>query len=143
VSKIRVEKIAKFIKQRVSEIILRELHDPRVGFVTVTKVKVTGDLRNAQIYVSVLGSAADRSRTWHALQQARGYVQRAIADELDTYATPEIEFRYDESIEGSIRVSRIVDEAVAESRPPLPTPRRADADGEVDEEDVEDEESED
>ena len=126
--KIRAEKVAKFLKQRVSTMILRELQDPRLGFITVTKVKVANDLRSAVIYVSVLGTPADRNKSLRALEKARGFIQRVIADDLDTYTTPEIQFRYDESIEGAIRVSRIVDEAVAESRSATPrVPADADA----------------
>ncbi|MBI1852424.1 MAG: 30S ribosome-binding factor RbfA [Planctomycetes bacterium] len=137
---IRAEKVAKFIKQRISTIILRELHDPRVGFITVTKVKVTSDLKNALVFVSVLGSSAERSKSWHALEKARGFIQRAIADDLDTYTTPEIQFRYDESIEGAIRVSRIVDEALAESRPK--TQAETESDDETKNEEVVEDEAE-
>ncbi len=117
-SRIRTERIAKYIKHRASEIILHELMDPRIGFVTVTKVHVTDDLEQATIFVSILGSPADRNKSLRALDSARGFIQRELASALETRITPAIQFRYDESVEGSIRVSKLIDEAVAESRAP-------------------------
>lgn len=109
----KIERLKKVIIRKASDVILFELHDPRLGFVTLTKVDLGDDLRHAIIYYSIIGRDADRSKTSHALGAARGYVQNAIAGAMRTRVTPQIRFKYDESIEGSMRVSRLIDEAVA------------------------------
>jgi len=110
----RIERLKKVILRKASDVILYELHDPRLGFVTLSKVDLTDDLRYATIYYSVIGADADRSKTGHALEAARGYIQKEIARALQTRVTPHIRFKYDESIEGALRISRKIDEAVAE-----------------------------
>ncbi len=78
----RRERIERIIREEASSVILFELADPRIGFVTVTRVKVTGDLQSARIFVSVLGDEADRSITMKALARAATVVRRAIAPRL-------------------------------------------------------------
>ena len=95
----RIERLRKVILRKASDVILYELHDPRLGFVTLSKVDLTDDLRYATIYYSVIGADADRSKTSHALEAARGYIQKEIARALQTRVTPHIRFKYDESIE--------------------------------------------
>ena len=109
----KIERLRKVILRKASEVILYELHDPRLGFVTLSKVDLADDLRHAVIYYSVMGEDADRSKTSHALEAARGYIQKAIASALHTRVTPHIRFKFDESIEGAMRISRMIDEAVA------------------------------
>ena len=110
----RIERLRKVILRRASDVILYELHDPRLGFVTLSKVDLTDDLRYAVIYYSVIGDDADRSKTGHALETARGFIQKEIARILHTRVTPHIRFQYDASVEGVLRISRIIDQAVAE-----------------------------
>ena len=110
----KIERLKNVILRKASQVILYELHDPRLGFVTLTKVDLTDDLRHAVLYYSVIGADADRTKTDHALEAARGYVQKEIAGALKTRVTPHIQFRYDESIEGSLRISRLIDQAVAD-----------------------------
>ncbi len=110
----KTERLKKIILRKASDVILFELHDPRLGFVTLSKVDLTDDLKYATIYYSVMGDKADKSRTRHALDDARGYVQKAVASALKTRTAPQLRFRYDESIEGVLRISRIIDDAVAE-----------------------------
>ena len=110
----KTERIARAIQIVASETILYRLKDPRVSFITITKVKVTEDLRFATIYYSVLGDKSDRTKTEHMLTQARPYVQSAVAGALKTRVTPAISFEFDPSIEGSIRVSNLIDQARAE-----------------------------
>jgi ribosome-binding factor A len=105
---VRLEKLTQLVLRRASEVILYELNDPRLGFVTVTRVKLTGDLRHAVIYYSVVGTEADRSKTGHALEHARGHVQSEIARAMHTRVTPVVRFEFDESIAGSIRVSQLL-----------------------------------
>jgi ribosome-binding factor A len=107
---VRHEKLVSLVHRRASEVILYELKDPRLGFVTVTRVKLSRDLRHATVYWSVVGPASDRSKTARALDHARGFVQSEIAAALRTRVTPALAFEYDESVEGSVRVSRILDE---------------------------------
>jgi ribosome-binding factor A len=110
----KTERIARAIQMVASETILFRLKDPRVSFMTITKVKVTEDLRYATIYYSVLGDKADRTKTEHMLAQARPFVQSAVAGALRTRVTPSISFEFDPSVEGSIRVSHLIDQARAE-----------------------------
>jgi ribosome-binding factor A len=113
---VRLKRLSELVQRKASEVILYELKDPRMGFVTVTRVKLSGDLRHAIIYYSVVGSDADCSRTSHALDHAKGYVQSQIASALKTRVTPIIKFEFDKSVEGSVRVSQILSEiAVDES----------------------------
>jgi len=111
---VRLKRLSQLVQRRASEIVLYELKDPRMGFVTITRVKLSGDLRHAVIFYSVVGSDADRSRTEHALEHAQGYVQGQIASALKTRVTPIIRFEYDASVEGSVRVSRILSEIAEE-----------------------------
>ncbi len=110
----KIERLKNVILRKASQVILYELHDPRLGFVTLTKVDLSDDLRHAILYYSVMGPDADKSKTEHGLEAARGYVQKEIAGALKTRVAPQIQFRYDESIEGSLRISRLIDQAVAE-----------------------------
>ncbi len=107
---VRLEKLTQLVHRRASEVIVYELNDPRLGFVTISHVKLSGDLRHAVIYYSVVGTEGDRSKTEHALEHARGHVQSEIARAMHTRLTPIIRFEYDEGVAGSIRVSQLLDE---------------------------------
>ncbi|MHC5053712.1 MAG: 30S ribosome-binding factor RbfA [Planctomycetota bacterium] len=109
----RKERIARVIREEASRVILYELADPRIGFVTVTNVKVSGDLQTAKIFVSVLGTPGDRSKTMHALARATKVVRKAVAPRLKTRLIPSISFEFDESVEGAIRVQGLIKEARA------------------------------
>ena len=87
-----------------------ELRDPRIGFVTVTDVKTSSDLRHAVVYVSVLGSEAKREKTIAGLEAAHGVLQARIAAELRLKRTPQLAFEYDESVERGVRMSHLIDE---------------------------------
>jgi ribosome-binding factor A len=87
-----------------------ELQDPRIGFVTVTAVKTSPDLRNAQVHVSVLGSDEEKAETMKALQASHGVIQRAIASQLRMKRTPALHFVYDDSVERADRITRMLDE---------------------------------
>ena len=109
----RRERMARVIREEASRVILYELADPRIGFVTVTKVKVSGDLQSARVFVSVLGDRADRSKTMKALDRAARVVRRAVAPRLRTRLIPSISFEFDESVEGAFRVEGLIREARA------------------------------
>jgi ribosome-binding factor A len=106
----RVEKLREFIREEVSEILQRGAKDPRIGFVSVTDVELSSDLRHAKVYVSVLGSEQERARTMEALQHAVRFVRSELAKRLRTYHTPEIQFRLDTSIERGTRVLQLLRE---------------------------------
>jgi ribosome-binding factor A len=87
-----------------------ELKDPRIGFVTVTGVDTTADLRQARVYVSVLGSERKRENTMAGLESAHGVLQGRLANELRMKRTPQLAFEYDRSVEYGVRMSTLIDE---------------------------------
>ena len=87
-----------------------ELRDPRIGFVTVTGVETSPDLRQAQVFVSVLGSEKKREETLAGLEAAHGVLQGRIARELRMKRTPQLTFQYDDSVERGVRMSHLIDE---------------------------------
>ena len=89
---------------------IAELSDPRIGFVTVTSVETSPDLRAAKVHVSVLGSEQERADTMEGLRSSHGVLQSRIAAETRMKRTPTLSFRYDETIEQGMRISRLLDE---------------------------------
>jgi ribosome-binding factor A len=87
-----------------------ELRDPRIGFVTVTGVETSPDLRHARVFVSVLGSERKREKTLAGLEAAHGVLQARIAQELRLKRTPQLAFEYDPSVERGVRMSHLIDE---------------------------------
>lgn len=104
----RTRKVGIAIQKEFSEILQREVKDPRIGLVTVTRVKVTPDLRIANIYISIYGSAEERERTLQGLESAKGYIRSLFAKKLHIKFIPEIRFFHDKSIEEGIRISEVV-----------------------------------
>jgi ribosome-binding factor A len=98
VNDIRLQRLTEVIRQRVSRAILQEMKDPRIGFITVTQVKLAKDLTSAVIFWSIIGSDGDRSKAAHALEDARGFLQSAVAKEMGTRVTPRLSMRYDPSL---------------------------------------------
>ncbi|TCS79242.1 30S ribosome-binding factor RbfA [Pectinatus cerevisiiphilus] len=107
---VRVEKIQEQIKQEVSAIILRELKDPRIGFVTVTKVDVSSDLGNAKIYVSILGNKKQFADTWEGLRHSVGYIRQELAKRIRIRFIPEIAFYPDTTIQYSAHIQELINE---------------------------------
>jgi ribosome-binding factor A len=93
---------------------LRTLKDPRIGFVTVTGVQATRDLKHATVYVSVLGSESEQKRTLEGLQAAHGVLQAAVGRELRLRRTPVLAFEYDPSVERGVRLTQMIDELAPE-----------------------------
>jgi len=89
---------------------ISELSDPRIGFVTVTSVETSPDLRAAKVYVSVLGSEEERDATMTGLSSSHGVLQSKIAAETRMKRTPTLSFHYDETVEQGMRISRLLDE---------------------------------
>jgi ribosome-binding factor A len=94
-----------------------ELADPRVGFVTVTGVETSPDLRTAKVFVSVLGDSTERDDTLVALRSSHGVIQKRIAAEMRMKRTPTLTFHYDDTIEKGVRISRLLDEGAGEIGP--------------------------
>ena len=94
----------------LSDAIGKDLKDPRIGFVTVTGVKTSPDLRHARVYVSVLGTDTERQSSIDGLHSAHGFLQRRLADELTLKHTPSLSFHYDASVDRGMRISSLVDE---------------------------------
>jgi ribosome-binding factor A len=93
---------------------IAELSDPRIGFVTVTSVETSPDLRAAKVFVSVLGSEEERQATIAGLESSHGVIQSRIAAETRMKRTPTLSFRYDETVEQGMRISRLLDEGEEE-----------------------------
>ena len=91
-----------------------ELKDPRIGFVTLTGVETTRDLRHATVFVSVLGSERKRERTLAGLEAAHGVLQGRLAKELRMKRTPQLTFQYDPSVAEGVRMSKLIDELVSD-----------------------------
>jgi ribosome-binding factor A len=105
----RLLRINESIRETLSSVITSEgLKDPRVGFVTVTGVKATSDLRHAKVYVSVLGKQAERDRTMAALEASHGFLQARLNEELHMKRTPQLEFVYDETLDNALRIEQVM-----------------------------------
>lgn len=106
----RYEKVAQAIKEEVSSIIHEELKDPRLGFVTITRVDLTKDLRFAKIFFGVLGGDTDLKKTKAALDSSLGFIRRLVAQRLQLRFATEIAFKEDRSSEYSVRIQEVLDE---------------------------------
>lgn len=115
-AKFRVGRVGEQIKKEVSSLIQTELKDPRIGFITVTGVDVTGDLSQARIYLSILGSDEQKEETLHALGRAKGFLRSELGHRMRLRHTPEIEFRFDSSIQYGSRIEALLQEINRESR---------------------------
>ena len=113
----RLARVAEVIREVASATILFELRDPRVKMVTVTRAEVSGDLQHAKVYVSIMGSEKEQELTMHGLRHAAGFVQSKLAGRLQTRFTPVIKFVLDQGVKNSIEVSRLINEALAQSAP--------------------------
>jgi ribosome-binding factor A len=109
----RMRRVNEAVRQVLSEA-LPELKDPRIGFVTVTGVETSPDLRQARVFVSVLGSAKKRERSLEGLTAAHGVLQSRLARELRMKRTPTLAFEYDPTVEEGVRMSKLIDELVNE-----------------------------
>lgn len=104
----RMRRVDEAIRAVLSDAITQDLKDPRVGFVTVTAVQTSPDLRYARVYVSILGDDEERADSLVGLQSAHGYLQKRVAGELRLKHTPTIEFAYDESVDRGMRIGEIL-----------------------------------
>ena len=122
-SRLRVQRLREEYRREVSDI-LRRMKDPRLGFVTVTDVEVSNDLRHVKVFVSVLGSEEDRQRSLAVLEQARGYVRTEAGQRIRLRHTPEITFVFDPSVERGMRVMTLLSQ-LRQQQPQAPPDQQA------------------
>lgn len=104
----RLRRVDEAIRQVIGEALAGEIKDPRVGFVTVTDVRTSPDLRHAHVHVSVLGDERRREQSLQGLRSAHGFLQRRIAGELRLKRTPTLEFHYDATTDSAMRIERLL-----------------------------------
>jgi ribosome-binding factor A len=112
----RMRRVNEAVREVLSAHLAAGLKDPRIGFVTVTGVETSPDLRNARVYFSVLGDDAARDDALAGLRHSRGFLQALINTELHMKRTPHLEFIYDTTSERAARLSRLIDESIAEAK---------------------------
>jgi ribosome-binding factor A len=105
-----MRRVDEAIRQVLGDAVATDLKDPRVGFVTVTDVRTSADLRHARVYVSVLGDAEQRTATMAGLRSAHGFLQGKVASELHLKRTPTLELHYDDTTDRALRVDALIDE---------------------------------
>jgi ribosome-binding factor A len=123
----RPDKVAHQLKAEISDIISREVHDPRVGFVTITNVRVSPDLTHARVFVSVFGSALQQKESVAALNRAAGFIRREVGARLRLRKSPELAFSFDESVEQGARLTQLIEEANREATGDAPSDLAPDA----------------
>jgi len=111
----RTERLAGEIRDEVARMVASDLKDPRLGFITVTRVELTSDLRYARVYVGVLGEDGS-GESLAVLRKAAGFVKREIGRRLRLRFAPEIDFRYDRGLEATERVARVLAEQESQKR---------------------------
>jgi ribosome-binding factor A len=104
----RSQRLGEVILAEISDLIAREIKDPRIGFVTFTRVEMSDDLRYAKVFVSVMGSAPEKTRTLQGLSSATGYIRRHLGRALQLRYTPEITFLIDESLEHGAKIAQLL-----------------------------------
>ena len=112
----RKDRLASEIVKETSKIILFELRDPRKGFVTVTRAKVSDDYRYAKIFVSIMGTSKEKKLTMGGLRHAQGFVQKELSRRIQMRSFPEINFELDESIEKAFKITNEIDRLARERK---------------------------
>lgn len=109
-SNIRVHRVAEQLKKELGAIFQFELKDPRIGFVTVTGVEMSGDLQQAKIYLSILGSEEQKEASLKAIAKASGFIRSEVGKRIRLRHTPELIFNIDESIEYGSKIEKLLDD---------------------------------
>lgn len=104
----RLERVGDLLKEELSELILREVKDPRIGFVTITEVRVSADLRHARVYIVTHETGEGQEQTLKGLQSARGYLRGALGRRLHLKYIPDLNFSVDETLEQGFRIHEIL-----------------------------------
>ena len=110
----RSRRIAEQVQRELSDIVRLELKDPRIGMITITDVEVTPDNAHARVYFTLLGDASKVEETTGALEHAAGFLRSQLAQRLKLRIVPQLQFKYDSSVERGVRLSQLIDAAVAE-----------------------------
>ncbi|MCD4837361.1 30S ribosome-binding factor RbfA [Neobacillus sedimentimangrovi] len=113
----RPNRVGEQMKKELSDIIGRKIKDPRIGFVTVTDVQVTGDLQQAKVFISVLGDDEQKENTLKGLAKAKGFIRSEIGHRIRLRKTPEIIFEFDESINYGNRIETLLHQLRSEEKP--------------------------
>ncbi|MBT2682989.1 30S ribosome-binding factor RbfA [Bacillus sp. ISL-37] len=113
----RVNRVGEQMKKEIGDIISRKIKDPRVGFVTVTDVEVTGDLQQAKVYISVLGDEQQREDTLKGLAKAKGFIRTEIGQRIRLRKTPELIFEFDETMAYGNRINTLIHELHRDEQP--------------------------
>lgn len=111
----RIDKVAQQLKREISQVLLLEINDPRLGFLTITQVKVSPDLKIARVYFTTLGAEGEKGEAQKALGKASRYVRRRIAQRMRLKFIPEIKFFFDEELDRRLKVERLLDQLKDES----------------------------
>ena len=114
----RPDRVADQIRAELATILTRDVHDPGVGFVTLTRVQLTADLQSARVFYTVLGDAKARTSSARALERATPFLRRQVGLRLRLRRTPELRFIYDESVAGQDRIEQLLNQIHADPPPP-------------------------
>ncbi|MEN6372861.1 MAG: 30S ribosome-binding factor RbfA [Armatimonadota bacterium] len=106
----RQERVEELLKVEISEILQREMQDPRLGFVTITDVEITPDLRHARVFVSIMGDDEKKKTGMKALKSAAGFIRGELGKRVRMRVTPELEFKVDESIDRGVRIFELLEQ---------------------------------
>src|SRR5271155_2651314 len=118
----RLARVSEVIREVASQTILFELRDPRVKMVTVTRAEVSGDLQHAKVYVSIMGTEKEQKLALNGLRHASGFIQSKLAQRLQPRFTPVLQFVLAHGVKKSIEMTRLINEALGQSKPDEATP---------------------
>lgn len=104
----RAEKVGDQLREEISDILIKELRDPRIGLVTITKVAVSADLRSARVYYSVFGGEKEREESYQGLCSATGYIKQLLGKRIRLRYMPEITFKFDDSLEYGAHIEELL-----------------------------------
>ena len=104
----RSEKLGDLIREEISQILIKELKDPRIGFATITKVDISDDLREAKVYYSIFGDEREKTASYEGLQSAKGFIKRELGRRVRMKYMPEINFIFDDSLEYGSRIEELL-----------------------------------
>ncbi len=106
----RASRVAEQMKKEIAAIVEKQVKDPRIGFITITNVELSNDLRHAKIFISSLGTEEEQNKSMEGLEKAKGFIRREIASRINLRYAPEIIFRIDNSIEHGVKISKLLSE---------------------------------
>ena len=114
----RAQRVADQMQRELSQLLREEVKDPRVGSITITSIEVSADLSHAKVFFTHLAGREQADAAVQALQRTAGFLRTELSHRLGLYSVPQVHFAYDDSIEAGLRLSQLIDEAVAADRKP-------------------------